>query len=410
MAIGINLDGGGEYSPDILKKKKDNDKALSKFLNSLNKRLTSDKDSEGDEIVTGSESLIPATPIPTGFSDFDEATGIGGMPNNGIIEISGDEGIGKTWLALITMASAQKIDPTRRVVHFDLEGSSDPERLKYAGINLDELLMPPPNMSGEAIFETIEEMVESGLFSVILVDSIPALQPKKIFEGTIGDQHFGPIAALLSDALRKIAPKCRKHNVLLIMINQVRQNIGAGMFEPQTVTTGGRAIRFYSHMRIQLKKFYEKGSKLKFQITDSTGEIIGHRVTAKFIKNRYGPPFKEGMYEVYYKDPDTILEVIKLAKKAKLWRIYKGDYIYVDLDGNKVIAPDDESFRRRLMINSLVYEMANRILLMQAKGELEEELLSSDFDLEALKEMEKTQSVDLDFSFNKDEENNNDES
>lgn len=400
----LNKDSGEQYSPEVLKKKKENDKALSKFLTSLNKRLTSDKDSEGDEVMTGSESLIPATPIPTGFPAFDEATGIGGMPNNGVVEVSGDEGIGKTWFALKTMASAQKINPTRRVVHFDLEGSSDPERLKYAGINLDELLMPPPNMSGEAIFETIEEMVESGLFSVILLDSIPALQPRKIFEGAIGDQHYGPIAALLSDALRKIAPKCRKHNVLLIMINQVRQNIGAGPFEPQTVTTGGKAIKFYSHMRIQLKKFYEKGSKLKFQITDSTGEIIGHRVTAKFIKNRYGPPFKEGMYEVFYKDPDTVFEVIKLAKKAKLWRIYKGDHTYVDLKGNKIIAPDEDTFRRRLMMGYLVTEMAQRILLMQAQGEIEEELLDAEFDIEALKEMEKSQALDIDFSFsNKDE-------
>lgn len=357
------------------------DKKVEAFLKKINKKYDND-DEEGNAIGIGhaSEMIIKTIPIPTPFESFNLAAG-GGMPNNGVVEIFGEESIGKTWIALCTLAQAQKLIPDRRAVLCDLEGSSDPDRLKFAGVDLDKLYMVEPCM-GELLFEKLEQMIESELFSAILVDSIPALQPKAIFEGEIGDKNFGPIAALLSDALRKIAPKCRKHRVLLMMINQTRQNIGASMFEEQNVTTGGRAIKFYSHMRIKLSKFYDKSKKVKFDISDATGNRIGHRVTAKFIKNRYSGPFKEGMFEVLYQEPDLALEVIKQAKKAGLWKIHSGNYKYTGLDGNLVIGSNEEDFIRRIVIQNKLIELANR--LFEAQKETTDQYLPLNFDMAKL--------------------------
>lgn len=359
------------------------DKRVKQFLRNLNKKWE-DEDEDDDGIVPASQAVVKAMPIPTSYPDFNKATGINGMPNNGVVEIFGPEGIGKTWIALDTMAQAQKLIKNRRVAMADLEGASDPDRLRFAGINMDELYIITPCM-GEYLFEKIEAMVKSELFSVITIDSVPALQPKSIYEGDIGDRNFGPIAALLADALRKVAPACRRHNTLLILINQVRQNIGASQFEPQDITTGGRAIKFYSHMRIQLKKFFKSnnnsGNKVKFDITDAAGNMIGHRVIAKFVKNRYGPPFKEGVFEVMYQEPDLAIEVIKQAKKAGLWKIHKGNYSYVGLDDKLVVAPSEEDFMRRLVIQGKLVEIAERLMGIDANSDSDTRYLGEEFDM-----------------------------
>lgn len=375
-------------------KKSVTDKDIDKFLVSLNKKFESEDDVGIGGVVYASESLIKAIPIPTTYPEFNAATGLGGFPNNGVVEISGEEGIGKTWIALDCIAQAQKLYPEKRAVLVDLEGTSDPDRLRFAGIDLDKLVTIDPCM-GEILFEKLLVMIEKEFFSVIVIDSIPALQPKSIYEGDIGDKNYGPIAALLSDALRKVAPLCRKHQTLLIMTNQTRENIGATQFQPKEVTTGGKAIRFYAHMRIQLKKLYDASRKISFDIKDATGKMVGHRVMAKFIKNRYGPPFREGMFEVLYQEPDIALEVIKQAKKAKLWNIYKGDCKYMTAEDKLIVAPDEEAFMRLLVMQGKLVEMAERLQEIQEDSGFQ--YLNEKFDIEKLKAIQETERMKYDF-------------
>jgi recombination protein RecA len=369
--IGLNF-----YDPDFQEdeevssgesKKEKTEKEVQKKIEQLVNKFK--KNNSEFNLTFASESSYSAMPIVTEFDSFNSASGIGGLPDNGIVEIFGDEGIGKTFIALKTISYAQKTFPNRRCLLIDLEGSSDLQRLKYLGINVDKLQMLH-GCEAETIFDFLESAIKEELYSVIVLDSIPALLPKDLYNNEIGQKTFGAIAKLLSEALRKISFQTRIHKVLFILINQTRENIGATQFEPKDITTGGKAIKFYSHMRIKLKKFFDKGGKVKAAITDSDGNMIGHRVSATFIKNRFGPPFKEGVFEVKYQDVNIPIEIVRAAKKAEIVKKTKTGYSYINEEFDiSIKAADEASFVHSLILDEKLEIILEEILLKEEEDQ-----------------------------------------
>lgn len=266
------------------KNKKEEQNEIKQILNELKKEF-------GEEsIMTLDEApRVDVEVLPTGSPSLDLALGIGGLPRGRIIEIYGPESSGKTTIALSVIAQAQKRGGN--VAFIDTEHALDPEYAKKLGVKIEKMVLSQPD-SGEDALNIVEKLVKSGIFDVIVVDSVAALVPRAELEGEIGDQYIGLQARLMSQALRKLTGIISKTRTILIFINQTRAMIG-GMVPGQETTTGGKALKFYASVRIELKKVgqIEKGD-----------EIIGVKIKARVVKNKVAPPFKTAELEIYYNE------------------------------------------------------------------------------------------------------------
>lgn len=276
---------------------------------------------KGSVMKLGDRAAVDVAVIPTGSLTLDMALGIGGYPKGRIIEIYGPESSGKTTLTLHAIAEVQKQGGTAAFI--DAEHAIDPVYVKNLGVNIDELILSQPD-SGEQGLEIAETLVRSGAIDLVVVDSVAALVPQVELDGEMADQQMGLQARLMSKALRKLSGVMNKTDCTIIFINQLREKIGVMFGNPET-TTGGRALKFYSSVRVEIRRS---------EVIKNGTEIVGNKVNIKVVKNKVAPPFKSTQVDIIYgKGISRDGEVLDLAvdkdivDKSGAWYAYKGEKI-----------------------------------------------------------------------------------
>lgn len=295
----------------------DKQKALETALEKIEKAY-----GKGSIMRLGSNSALNVEAISTGSVSLDVATGIGGLPKGRIIEIYGPESSGKTTLALTAIAQAQKAGGEAAFI--DAEHALDPVYAANLGVDVDSLLVSQPD-DGEQALEIAEALVRSGAIDVVVVDSVAALVPRSEIEGEMGDSHVGAHARLMSQAMRKIAGAVSKSNTVIIFINQLREKVGVVYGNPE-VTTGGRALKFYATMRLEVRRTES--------IKVTGGEIVGNRTKVKIVKNKVAPPFKEAEFDILYgKGISKVGELVDLGAK---YNVVQKSGSWFSYDGRKI--------------------------------------------------------------------------
>ena len=326
-------------------------RALQATLGAIEKQF-----GKGSVLRLGSkESVQPVAVIPSGSISLDHALGVGGFPRGRIIEVYGPESSGKTTIALQVVAEAQKAGGVAAFV--DVEHALDPVYARKLGVDIDNLLVSQPDFAEQAL-EITNTLIQSGSIDVLVVDSVAALVPKAELDGEMGDAFVGVHARLMSQALRKLTGLTSNHNCTIIFINQIREKIGVMFGSPET-TTGGRALKFYSSVRLDIRRI----SSLK-----EGEEVIGNRTKVKVVKNKVAPPFREAEFDIIYgqgisREGDLIdLAVANtVVEKSGSWYSYKGDRIGQGRDNARQFIKDNPDFFRRIDV-----ELRDKLGLAQA--------------------------------------------
>ena len=294
----------------------DKDKNLNEAISQIEKQF-----GKGTVMKMGDREIVDIPSVSTGSLGLDIALGIGGLPKGRVVEIFGPESSGKTTLTLQAIAECQKAGGTAAFI--DAEHALDPNYAEKLGVNVDELLLSQPD-TGEQALEVTDMLVKSGSVDLIVVDSVAALTPRAEIEGDMGDHHVGLQARLMSQALRKITGNIQRSNAMVIFINQIRMKIGVMFGNPET-TTGGNALKFYSSVRLDIRRI---GAVKEGE------EVVGNETRVKVVKNKVSPPFKQAEFQIMYGEgintEGEILEFgqkLELVEKSGSWYSHNGEKI-----------------------------------------------------------------------------------
>ena len=317
--------------------KASNDKTLDQVLKDIEKQF-----GKGSVMKLGDSVHRDIEVISSGSLMLDKSLGIGGFPKGRIIEIYGPESSGKTTFALHAIAEAQKCGG--KVAFIDAEHALDPTYAEKIGVNIDDLLLSQPD-NGEQALEICEALVRSGAISVVVIDSVAALVPQAEIEGEMGDSHVGLQARLMSQALRKLSGIINKTNTICIFINQLREKVGVMFGNPET-TTGGRALKFYASIRLEIRR----GEQIKLGT-----EIIGNKANIKVVKNKMAPPFKNCSVDIMYGEGVSRTgEIVDMGAEAGIleksgsWYSYNGEKLGQGKETIKELLKKDDKLREEL--------------------------------------------------------------
>jgi len=316
---------------------KDRDRSLELALSEIEKAH-----GKGSILRLGSRDVVPVSAIPTGSISIDAALGVGGVPRGRVVEIFGPESSGKTTLALSSLAQAQKLGGMCAFI--DAEHAMDPLYAAKLGVDVDNLLVSQPD-SGEQALQICDVLIRSSAIDMLVVDSVAALVPRAELEGEMGDSHMGLQARLMSQALRKLTGVVFKSNCCLVFINQIREKIGVMFGSPET-TTGGRALKFYASIRIDIRRIG--------QIKDGD-RVIGNRTKVKVVKNKVAPPFRLAEFDIMYGEGislegDLLDQGVAndIVAKSGAWYSYEGERIGQGRENSKQFLRNNPDIRDRL--------------------------------------------------------------
>lgn len=319
---------------DMTTTNKNKDKALEEVMAQIEKQF-----GKGAIMKLGSEEHIQVETTPSGSLSLDIALGVGGYPKGRIIEIFGPESSGKTTFALEAIAECQK--KGGRAAFIDAEHALDPVYSKNLGVNIDELLLSQPD-TGEQALEIVDALVKSEAVNLIVIDSVAALVPQAEIEGEMGDSHVGLQARLMSQALRKLSGNINKTNTTAIFINQLREKVGVMFGNPET-TPGGRALKFYSSVRLDIRK----GEAIK-----NGDQIVGSKTKVKVVKNKVAPPFKSIEVDIMYGEgvsrEGELLDIgseVGIVEKSGAWYAYNGEKIGQGKENAKIFLRENPSIK-----------------------------------------------------------------
>jgi recombination protein RecA len=315
----------------------DREKALDAALANIERQF-----GKGSVMRLGDETRAPLEVIPTGAIALDVALGLGGLPRGRVVEIYGPESSGKTTVALHSVASAQQAGGI--VAFIDAEHALDPEYASALGVDTDALLVSQPD-SGEQALEIADMLIRSGALDLIVIDSVAALVPRAEIEGEMGDSHVGLQARLMSQALRKMTGALNNSKTTAIFINQLREKIGVMFGSPET-TTGGRALKFYSSVRLDVRRIET--------LKDGT-DMVGNRTRVKVVKNKVAPPFKQAEFDIMYgkgiSREGGLIDVgveAGLVRKAGAWYTYEGDQLGQGKENARAFLKDNPDLANEL--------------------------------------------------------------
>jgi recombination protein RecA len=339
------------------------DKALEMALGQIEKQF-----GKGAVMKMGEKGTMAIETIPTGALALDLALGVGGLPRGRVTEIYGPESSGKSTLAMHVVAEAQRNGGI--CAYIDAEHAMDPVYARAIGVDVDELLISQPD-TGEQALEICDMLVRSAAIDVIVVDSVAALTPRAEIEGEMGDSHVGLQARLMSQALRKLTANLNKSNTICIFINQLREKIGVMFGSPET-TPGGRALKFYSSVRLDIRRI----ESLK-----DGAEVVGNRTRVKVVKNKVAPPFRQAEFDIMYgkgiSREGSLLDIgvdLGLVKKSGAWYTYEGEQLGQGRENSKTFLTENPE---------IMVEISDRILQQVGITPGEEALEDDGIDLDA---------------------------
>jgi recombination protein RecA len=336
----------------------DREKALEMALAQIDKQY-----GKGSIMRMGEKTNMAIEAIPTGALALDVALGVGGLPRGRVVEIYGPESSGKSTLAMHVVAEAQRNGGI--CAYIDAEHAMDPVYARSIGVDIDQLLISQPD-TGEQALEIVDMLIRSGALDVVVIDSVAALTPKAEIEGDMGDSHVGLQARLMSQALRKLTANLNKSNTVAIFINQLREKIGVMFGSPET-TPGGRALKFYSSVRLDIRRIES--------IKDGP-EVVGNRTRVKVVKNKVSPPFRQAEFDIMYgkgiSREGSVLDMavdLGIVKKSGAWFTYEGEQL----------GQGRENAKNYLMENTeVMVEVSEKVRLAAGFGDSEETFTVAD--------------------------------